>query len=232
MDSDRLRELAQVPDPRLTGANTGIYFNTNAPDVTEVLWIRHGHIPESGPNDDPHLTAIGMEQAEALGEYLAGQKPLSAIYCSPFLRCRETASAVASRQALEVEIKDELREVEVYMPEGLTMRQHLGDEAWQAYADRMRTLRTWDARGALGETTASVRQRSVAALEDAVRSHPGGRVALVSHGPVIVTYFATLFASPYDLLFQPRLTSISVVWARGEDRRPGAINVLSHFGAL
>jgi hypothetical protein len=47
-----------------------------------------------------------------------------------------------------------------------------------------------------------------------------------------VTYFATLFGSPYDLIFQPRLTSISVVWARGEDRRPGAINALPHFGAL
>jgi broad specificity phosphatase PhoE len=126
MDADRLRELADVPDPRLTGANTGIYFNTNTPDVTEVLWIRHGHIPESGPNDDPHLTAIGLEQAEALGQYLTSQKPLTAIYCSPFLRCRETASAIASRQALEVEIRDELREVEVYVPEGLTMRQHLG----------------------------------------------------------------------------------------------------------
>jgi probable phosphoglycerate mutase len=232
MDADRLVELANVPDPRLTAANTGIYFNTGAPEVTEVLWIRHGHIPESGPNDNPHLTAIGLEQAEALGEYLANQKPLTAIYCSPFLRCRETASAIASRQALEVKIRDELREVEVYLPEGLTMRQHLGDEAWQAYADRMRALRTWDARGVLGETTTSVRQRSVAALDEAVRSHPGGRIALVSHGPVIVTYFATLFASPYDLIFQPRLTSISVVWARGEERRPGAINALTHFGVL
>src|SRR6266545_4901923 len=165
MDAARLRELANVPDPRLTGANTGIFFSTGAPEVAEVLWIRHGHIPESGPNDDPHLTAIGLEQAEVLGEYLSGHKPLAAIYCSPFLRCRETAAAIASRQALEVEIKDELREVEVYVPEGLTMRQHLGDEAWQAYAGRMRTLRTWDARGALGESTASVRLRSVAALD-------------------------------------------------------------------
>src|SRR6266542_2005709 len=132
MDAVRLRELANVPDPRLTGANTGIFFNTDAPDVTEVLWIRHGHIPESGPNDDPHLTAAGLEQAEALGEYLADQKPLTAIYCSPFLRCRETAAAISSRQPLEVEIRDELREIEVYMPEGLTMRQHLGDKAWQA----------------------------------------------------------------------------------------------------
>jgi broad specificity phosphatase PhoE len=110
------------------------------------------------------------------------------------------------------------------------MRQHLGDDAWQAYAERMRALRTWDARGNLGETTASVRQRSVAALNDAVRTNAGRRIALVSHGPVIVTYFANLFGSPYDLIFQPRLTSISVVWGRGDDRRAGAINALPHFG--
>jgi broad specificity phosphatase PhoE len=74
-----------------------------------------------------------------------------------------------------------------------------------------------------------VRKRAVAAVEAAIERHRGGRVALVSHGPVIVSYFAALFESPYDLLFQPRLTSISVVWARDEMRRPGLINGTPHF---
>jgi broad specificity phosphatase PhoE len=232
LDPQRLAELANIPDPRLTAANTGIFFDTNAPGVTEVLWIRHGHIPESGPADDPHLTPIGIEQAQALGEYLATQKPLTAVYSSPFLRCRDTADAIAGRQSLPVEVMPELREVEVYVPEGVSMREHMGDEAWQAYSERMRRMRTWDARGDLGETSASVRQRSVSAVDQVIERHPGGRIALVSHGPVIVTYFAVLFDSPFDLLYQPRLTSISSVWARADDRRPGAINATPHFGVL
>jgi hypothetical protein len=47
-----------------------------------------------------------------------------------------------------------------------------------------------------------------------------------------MSYFAALLASPYDMIFQPRLTSISVVWAKGEARRPGAINATPHFGVL
>ena len=232
MNPDRLRELADVPDPRLTGANAGIFFSTDGPDVTEVLFIRHGHIPVSGPSDDPNLTEIGREQAEALSIYLAGQKPFTALYSSPFRRTLQTAEAIAERQPLPIELMDELREVEAYVPEGTTLRDHLGEEAWQAYAERMRLERTWDARREYGESSASVRHRAVEAVERAIARHPGGRIALVSHGPLIITYFAALLQSPYDLIFHPRLTSISVVWARGDARRPGAINAMPHFGVL
>jgi broad specificity phosphatase PhoE len=232
VNPERLVELANIPDPRLTGPNTGIFFETSAPGVTEVLLIRHGHIPVSGSAADPDLTDIGLEQAEALGVYLAGQKPLTAIYSSPFRRTLQTVEAITRHQPLPIKRLDDLREVEVYIPEGTSLREFLGDEAWQAYAERMRTERTWDARGEHGESTASVRRRAIAAVEGVVSRHPGGRIALVSHGPLIITYFAALLESPYDLIFHPRLTSISVVWALGSARRPGAINALPHLGVL
>jgi hypothetical protein len=112
VNPERLVELANVPDPRLTGANAGIFFETNAPGVTEVLLIRHGHIPVSGSADDPDLTSIGLEQAEALGVYLAGQKPLTAIYSSPYRRTLQTAEAITRHQPLPIQRLDDLREVE------------------------------------------------------------------------------------------------------------------------
>jgi probable phosphoglycerate mutase len=112
------------------------------------------------------------------------------------------------------------------------MREHLGEDAWQLYSKRMAVERRWDVRGDLGEPSAKVRARAVAAVEAAIAAHRGGRVALVSHGPVILSYFAAMFESSYDLLFLPRLTSISVVWARGDGRRAGMINGTPHFDAL
>jgi probable phosphoglycerate mutase len=231
MTSERLRALASAPDPRLA-ANTGVYFDPQGPDVTEVLLIRHGHIPVSAGNEDPDLTQTGHEQAAVLAAYLAERTSLTAIYSSPFRRAQATAAPIAASQGLSVVTMQELREIETYLPAGRSMREHLGEDAWQLYSKRMAVERRWDVRGDLGEPSAKVRARAVAAVEAAIAAHRGGRVALVSHGPVILSYFAAMFESSYDLLFLPRLTSISVVWARGDGRRAGMINGTPHFDAL
>ena len=61
MNPERLAELANVPDPRLTGPNAGIFFETSAPGVTEVLFIRHGHIPVSGSVDHTDADAADAD---------------------------------------------------------------------------------------------------------------------------------------------------------------------------
>jgi broad specificity phosphatase PhoE len=50
------------------------------------------------PQDTP-LSARGVHQAKRLGKWLYGRLPLhapTAIFCSPFIRCVQTADAIAA----------------------------------------------------------------------------------------------------------------------------------------
>ena len=64
------------------------------------------------------LTPLGQQQAEALGDHLAGT-PFDAIYCSPLERARATAQAIAARQPkpVELQIIHDLLELDDYGPE-------------------------------------------------------------------------------------------------------------------
>lgn len=65
-------------------------------------------------NDDPaadvHLTALGREQAGAVGERLAAV-PLQRIYCSRLPRTRETAEIVNRGHAVPIEARPELDDI-------------------------------------------------------------------------------------------------------------------------
>ncbi|HVB13321.1 MAG TPA: histidine phosphatase family protein [Candidatus Dormibacteraeota bacterium] len=63
--------------------------------VTEVCLVRHGQAqpgPAAGP--DPGLSSRGQDQALRLGQRLSPLK-VDAVYCSPLLRARQTALALA-----------------------------------------------------------------------------------------------------------------------------------------
>ena len=96
----------------------------------------------------------------------------------------------------------------------------------------MRRERRWDIRGEYGESSDSLRRRATTAVEAAIAPHPGGRVALVSHGPTINAYLAQIMGSPHDLLFLSRLTSVCVVWAKDDRRDLRLLNGMGHFATL
>jgi probable phosphoglycerate mutase len=225
----RLLELATAAEPR-----AGSLFHIADPaGVTEILLIRHGHIlPATGIQDDYSLTEIGREQAEVLGDYLAHHKPLDAVISSPYRRALETAGPVAARQSLKVDIDPELREVGIHVPPGKTLPEVMGEEAWQAMRKRIAEERRWDVRGEYGESSQSIRERAIAAVERAITLYPGGRVALVTHGPVINAYVAELVNSPFDMLFQPRVTSVTVVWAKDGLRDLKVVASAAHLGTF
>lgn len=227
---DRLLELAKAKEPRAGGALVTI---NDPAGVTEVLLIRHAQMPPAvGIQDDSPLTDIGREQAEVLADYLAKRKPLDAVIASPYRRALETAEPIAARQSLKVEKDRSLREIDLHIPPGTTLQAVMGDEAWQAMRKRLVEERRWDARGEYGESSASVRERVVAGVDRAIALHAGGRVALVTHGPVINAYVAHLLRSQIDMLFQPRLTSVTVVWAKDGLRDLKVVSSTAHFGTF
>jgi probable phosphoglycerate mutase len=230
-DEARLRELASAEAQHIGG------FRRNAErfeggGVTELLLIRHGLTNPREWRDDPPLNDLGQEQAQVLAEYLATRKKLGAVVASPFLRCRMTAEAIAGRQGLEVEFDDDLHEIESYVPEGQTLREILGDDEWEAMQRLVMTDRRWDARGKWFESGASIRGRAVAAVDAAIARYPEQRIAMVTHGPVINAYLATITQSAFDMVTTTSLTGVSTVWARGETRTVRSMNSTAHFGTV
>lgn len=71
--------------------------------MTTIHFVRHGHVynPEGilyGRLPNFRLSDEGVKQANAAADYLS-QRPISAVYSSPQLRARQTASIIAERHA-------------------------------------------------------------------------------------------------------------------------------------
>jgi broad specificity phosphatase PhoE len=113
--------------------------------VTVVHWARHGENVANRSRTfsyrvfDGDLTALGIAQAERLGDVLlqAGHG-YGLLVCSPLRRARQTAGIVSARLGIPVEVElDDLREVNVGDLDGSN-----DEESWQIYD---RTLAAWRA---------------------------------------------------------------------------------------
>jgi phosphohistidine phosphatase SixA len=65
-----------------------------------VYLVRHAEAAPGEPDELRALSAAGRETARALGDRLAAEARVDAVLCSPLLRARETAEAIA--QAVQV----------------------------------------------------------------------------------------------------------------------------------
>jgi probable phosphoglycerate mutase len=204
--------------------------------VAEILLIRHAHVPGAATGADESLTDLGREQAQTLADYLV-ETQIDAIYASPSNRARQTVEPVAQRKGLEVAVLEDLRDVDNRFPHGKSVLEALAQELGEAEAMRRFELMRntgWslDLFGGLLESSASLRLRTAAAIEGALAAHPGGRIVVATHAPPIAAYVAHVLDSPADFLFYPRLTSITVIMARGERRQLQLLNATPHFGTL
>jgi broad specificity phosphatase PhoE len=161
--------------------------------MTHLILIRHGETDWNvegrwqGHADVP-LNERGRAQAEELAESLAGDR-IGAIYASDLLRTVETAGPLARSQGLEIRIDPRLREIDQGEWQGLLI-----DEIQTRYAEefRLRRENPLEVAPPGGETALQVQERVLAAVQDILAAHPGGTVAIVSHGfalAVIRAYF-------------------------------------------
>ena len=150
--------------------------------MTLIYLVRHGQTAWNreeifrGRTDVP-LDETGLKQAELVGQYFSGMQ-IDAIYSSPLARARETARAIARLRNLKVEPLEAMIDMSFGNWEG-----HAHQEIREIDSE---TYRQWVesphlARLPGGESLDDVRVRSMAALEDLVRNHPGENLVLVSH---------------------------------------------------
>lgn len=162
------------------------------PGATELVLVRHG---ESMPavagesfdlvdgHGDPALAPEGVEQAERIGERLAVEGGIDAVYVTSLRRTVETAAPLLRRVAgLEARVERDLREVHLGEWEGGLFRVKVRD--LDPVAVRMLEEERWDViPGA--EPTEAFRARVRAAIGRIHAAHPEQRVAVFTHGGVI-----------------------------------------------
>ncbi len=196
--------------------------------ATELLLIRHGDAehPATQLTADPvaydlPLSPRGRRQAQALAERL-GRRRVDALYSSPLKRTRETADAISGELGIAVVEDERLREVEI-AGAGAVSLQDLGEIALQHGG--------WSHLPGT-ESSASIRARMRAAVDDIVAACPQQRVAVVSHAGAINAYMSVLLGLSGDFFFPAGNTSISIVRARDGRRLIFCLNDTAHLENL
>jgi phosphohistidine phosphatase len=72
-----------------------------------LILVRHAHSDPGQPDELRPLSARGRDEARALGERLAAERP-DLVLASPLLRARETAAAIAKAAGVELRIDERL----------------------------------------------------------------------------------------------------------------------------
>ena len=170
--------------------------------MTNLYLARHaqsegnlsGHF--QGITDAP-LTPLGLRQAAALGARLSSL-PLDAVYASPLRRAAQTAGALAAPQKLDVITHPDLIEISGGVMENL----HFSDLLARFPKEFVR----FDQQPHLfegiegGESVVSVYKRMIKAMEAIAARHPGGNLAIVSHGCPIRCFLGFAKNLPLDQL--------------------------------
>lgn len=167
--------------------------------MTRLLLIRHGETEWNvegryqGQTDVP-LNERGRGQAQALAAAVAAM-PIAAVYSSDLQRALDTARAVAERTGARLVIDARLREIDQGAWEGL-----VGAEVREQWHDLLVARRADPESFAPpgGEPFVAVRERVLAAVQDAVQVHPGETIALVSHGLALAIVRTALAGLPWS----------------------------------
>jgi broad specificity phosphatase PhoE len=172
-----------------------------APTETLVYLVRHGETAWNAERRfqgqlDVELSAKGIEQAQAVAEWLASQDVnFSALYTSDLQRAAQTAEIIGNRLALEPQWEVALREINAGEWQGM-----LATEVEQRYPGQLaqwdREVDNFTVPG--GESIPLVQKRVFARYNEIVASHPGQAIILISHGAALSALLAALHN--WDLL--------------------------------
>ena len=197
---DSVRHL-EVPESEPSASTQ---FNATAPssvrapgDVTEplttLILVRHGRTPlteaskiSGGSGDNPGLSELGLEDANAAAELLTGfggrsnfggiSKP-TVVVTSPMKRALETASVIASKLGLSIEIEENLREISFGDWDGQTNQQVA--EGWPDIFETWRG--SWEVSPPNGESLETFDKKIRSVRDEILKKHSGQTVVVVAH---------------------------------------------------
>lgn len=175
-----------------------------------------------------NLTSHGRQQAELLGQRLASEG-LDRVQTSPRERTRETADAIGRSAGVPVEIVDALDEIDFGAWAGRDFTELSDDPLWQEWNTRRDRARCPD-----GETMGEATARITSHLQELARTHPGKRIALVSHADMLRGLIASLLGLGLDkmLRFEIAPASISRVDWSDSGAVLQSLNDAGHLGRM
>jgi probable phosphomutase (TIGR03848 family) len=167
--------------------------------ATVVVLVRHGTTPTTGkvlPGRAPglHLAPRGRRQAEAVAERLATTSKLAAVYTSPVLRAKQTASFIAERVGVDLRVDKGLSECDFGSWTGAQLSALRRLPEWS-------TVQRWPSgfRFPDGESFHEMATRFATALGRIRDRHPGETIVAVSHADPIKAAVADALGTPLDL---------------------------------
>lgn len=187
-----------------------------APGVTSVLIVRHGETTwgvarrYAGQVDVP-LTEQGQRQSRQVARRLAPLKP-DLVLSSPLDRCRWTAEAIAASASprrgplCEVVIDDQLTDQSLGDWTGKTEAE-IGAHWPDAFA---RWRSDADAAPPGGESLTDLRKRSEQVVSEAVATHAGKSIVIVSHAAPIRALLTWALGTDVDVAYRLRIDNASV----------------------
>lgn len=181
--------------------------------MTRLVLVRHGETEWHRENryagsSEVALTALGRSQAGDLARW-AATAALTALWCSPLSRARETAAPVAVATGLRSRCDERLREVGFGQGEGLT-----GAEMAERFPAERAAFQTDPVGCPLpgGEDPRAAVERARRCLAEITAEFPTGRVLVVAHSTLIRLLLCDLLGldlSAYRRVF-PSLLNVAV----------------------
>ncbi|GIF12042.1 histidine phosphatase family protein [Actinoplanes teichomyceticus] len=175
--------------------------------VAELILIRHGQslanvafpaadarglleAEVSGRDAEVPLTELGVEQARALGVWLAtlpAPRRPEVVVTSPYLRARETWRIAAEASGVPwPDPRTDDRLVDRLLGELEMLTRAAVAARFPGEAARLAEAGVWEYRPPGGESFADIRARLASFLADLHREHAGRRVAVVAHDSVVL----------------------------------------------
>jgi phosphoserine phosphatase len=154
--------------------------------ATIIILVRHGHVPGISPErfrgrTDIELTDRGVAEAHKTAEWIARFWQPAIVYSSPMKRCRDTATAIATRCKVSVEVLPSFNDIDY------------GEWQWQTHdavaAQWPALYRRWRMTPHLmrfpkGEAFQELVARAADALRLVIEKHPAETIVMVGHDSV------------------------------------------------
>jgi alpha-ribazole phosphatase len=185
----------------------------------ELVLVRHAEPTEDARGRcygrlDVALSKSGREQCRRLAAHLSDE-PVAAIVCSPRLRARDTADAIAEPHGLPVTVLDQLRELDFGELEGRTYDEIAAcrPELYERWMTEPTTLRFPG-----GEGYADLHARVIDAVAQLRATHDGRMVVAVTHGGVVRAVLADALGMSHDRIFRLAVDPASITrveWSDG-----------------
>lgn len=164
---------------------------------TTIYFVRHAEV--ENPNNLLYgrlpgfpLSALGKIQAEKLANFFANKK-VAAIYSSPQLRCRQTASFIALPLYRKVGVSCLIQEVGSSF-DGITKEEFEKVEPDISDSKPLTNYRR--------ESVAEIQKRMRLFVNRMIRNYPNREVIAVSHGDPIVILRAYFQSVPFNWNFK------------------------------